>query len=63
MIAHKFKVFFVVTGCMIAHKFKVFFVVTGCMIAHKFKITNPQDYGLYLLVEGFGELGLTHTGR
>ncbi|XP_050407015.2 protein sprint isoform X2 [Patella vulgata] len=22
------------------------------MIAHKFKITNPQDYGLYLLVQG-----------
>ena len=24
------------------------------MIAHKFRITNPQDYGLYLLVNGGG---------
>ncbi|KAK3093565.1 hypothetical protein FSP39_017349, partial [Pinctada imbricata] len=24
----------------------------GAMIAHKFKITNPQDYGLYILVKG-----------
>ena len=30
--------------------------ILGCMIAHKFKITNPQDYGLYLLIDGFGKL-------
>lgn len=30
------------------------FVFTGSMIAHKFRITNPQDYGLYLLVNGEG---------
>lgn len=30
------------------------FVWTGSMIAHKFRITNPQDYGLYLLVNGEG---------
>lgn len=30
------------------------FVWTGSMIAHKFRITNPQDYGLYLLVNGGG---------
>ena len=35
------------------------FVVTGNMIAHKFRITNPQDYGLYMLVMGMiGELAL-----
>lgn len=30
------------------------FVCTGSLIAHKFRITNPQDYGLYLLVNGEG---------
>ena len=25
------------------------------MIAHKFKVTNPQDYGLYVLVDGVGQ--------
>ena len=28
--------------------------IPGSMIAHKFKITNPQDYGLYLLENGEG---------
>ncbi|CDW52164.1 protein TAG 333, f [Trichuris trichiura] len=27
--------------------------VTGRMIAHKFGITNPEDHGIYLLVDGF----------
>ena len=26
------------------------------MIAHRFKITNPQDYGLYEIVNGIGKL-------
>lgn len=25
------------------------------MLAHKLKVTNPQDYGLYLLTDGNGE--------
>ncbi|KAA0199779.1 hypothetical protein HAZT_HAZT001432 [Hyalella azteca] len=25
------------------------------MMAHKMRVTNPQDYGLYKLVDGYGE--------
>ena len=34
-------------------KFDILFS-SGALIAHKFKVTNPQDFGLYLLVDGEG---------
>lgn len=31
------------------------------MMAHKLKVTNPQDYGLYKLVDGHGKLKLFYS--
>jgi len=29
---------------------------SGDMVAYKMRVTNPQDYGLFLLTEGTGKL-------
>jgi hypothetical protein len=32
----------------------IFSCIAVNMIAHRFKFTNPQDYGLYILISGVG---------
>ena len=37
-----------------------FLFYAGAMIAHKFRITNPQDYDLYILINGQGEFSFIY---